>query len=259
MAAKRGGRSGKAPKTAAKRTRTPKPKPEPAKAAGPPSDPDPFGDKAFLEKMRREALTPRERRMGVTAKGEKLPPEDPDPPPTAPRGRGKRGAAAIPAVATAPEPPPLPKIGRPTVFRPDMLEQILKMGRQGYTVTEMAIGLGIAKKTLYLWLADPRMGEFHEAFELARDLSEAFHAADFRQNAGAPSMLYNSAGKAKFMALCFRDWRIADRVELSGPEGKPVAVAVKPDLTALTDDQLLAIEALGRTLHAGGGGMARAA
>ena len=232
MSAKRGGR--KAP---AKPASPPKKKAPPKAAATPPSD-DPFGDKEFLDRKRAEALTPREKRLGITAKGKKL--ED-EKPPTAP----KVTPVVVPPTPSATAPtaatPPRRKAGRPSIYDPAMCDRLIECGEQGMTKVEMAVALGINKDTLYAWASDPKKPEFNEAFVIACELSEAFHARDFRERCHLPSTLYNAAGKTQFMKTVFKDWRIPDKVTIEGnPDGPPVAVAMKPDLSKLSSEDLAA-------------------
>jgi hypothetical protein len=85
----------------------------------------------------------------------------------------------------------------------------------------------------------------------ARDLAEAHHAREYRQNAGKPKAIYDASAKAKFMGVCFTDWRETARVEVSGPDEGPIQIA-PVDLSKLSDDDLRALERLA------GGGLGRA-
>ncbi|NDC58212.1 MAG: hypothetical protein EBZ50_05180 [Alphaproteobacteria bacterium] len=215
MTAKRGGR--KAPAAAAPTPKTRKPR-KPATPATPPPD-DPFGDKEFLERKRVEALTPREKRLGITSKGEKLKDETPG-----------RSTAAPPPPSVEPSTPATPrrKAGRPSIYDPAMCDRLIECGEQGMTKIEMAVALGINRDTLYAWASDPKKPDFVEAFVIACELSEAFHARDFRERCHLPSTVYNAAGKTQFMKTVFKDWRVPDKVAVEGsPDGPPIKAEIK--------------------------------
>ena len=95
--------------------------------------------------------------------------------------------------------------GRPTLYRPEMCDRLIEMGRQGYTVVEMAVDLEITKSSLYKYVEDHE--EFSDAFTRAREMAESFHAKCFRENCGLPQAIFNANGYAKFMGICFKDWR----------------------------------------------------
>ena len=114
-------------------------------------------------------------------------------------------------------------IGRPTLYDPAMCDRIIEMGRDGYTVVEMAVDLNITKSSLYKYVEDHE--EFSDAFTRARELAESFHAKRFRENCGMPQAVFNANGYAKFMGICFKDWRDPTKVEVSGVEGGPVVFA----------------------------------
>jgi transposase-like protein len=114
-------------------------------------------------------------------------------------------------------------IGRPTLYQPEMGDRIIAMGAEGYTVVEMAVELGITKSSLYKYVEDHE--EFSDAFTRARELAEAFHAKNFRTQCGLPQAVFNANGYAKFMGICFKDWRDPTKVEVSGVEGGPVVFA----------------------------------
>lgn len=115
------------------------------------------------------------------------------------------------------------KTGRPTSYDPSMLDRLLAMGDEGQTVIEMAVNLGIGKSTLYRYVDDHE--EFRDAFTHARERAEAFHAKRFRECCGHPQAVFNANGYAKFMGICFKDWRDPTKIEVTGNEGGPLVIA----------------------------------
>lgn len=115
------------------------------------------------------------------------------------------------------------RVGRPTSYDPAMLARLIAMGKDGLTVIEMAVELGIAKSTLYKYVED--IDEFSDAFTRAREIAEAHHARNYRTQCGLPQSVFNASGYAKFMGTCFKDWREPSKIELSGADGVPLVIA----------------------------------
>lgn len=62
--------------------------------------------------------------------------------------------------------------GRPTDYRPEMCDDLLDMGRQGYSKHEMAAELGIAWSTFHNWMN--RHPEFLDAVKDATAAAQAW-------------------------------------------------------------------------------------
>ena len=94
--------------------------------------------------------------------------------------------------------------GRPTSYDPSYCERVIEMGREGYSVVEMAAEIGVGRNTLEtLWpAANP---EFREALTEAREASQAWweahhHAAGFRHVSGRSVVPLNGRTIPKGMA-----------------------------------------------------------
>lgn len=116
-------------------------------------------------------------------------------------------------------------IGRPTIYNPAYCDRVIELGKQGYSVVEMAADIGVARTTLETnWpAANP---EFLEAFTHAREQSQAWW-----ERAGRVGMLENNISApiwSRSMAARFpHDWREIKGTELTGKDGG--AIAVKAD------------------------------
>jgi len=78
----------------------------------------------------------------------------------------------------------LPK-GRPTDYREEYCEEIIKIGREGYHVYEMAEYFDVNSDTLYEWeKVHPR---FSDAFTRAREYSKAWMQRKVRNNLDNPN------------------------------------------------------------------------
>jgi hypothetical protein len=116
--------------------------------------------------------------------------------------------------------------GRPSKYEPDFCGRVIELGREGYSVVEMAAELGVHRETLETnWPAS--FPEFSEAFMQATQLSQAWWEGQGRKNLLlAPGQgTFNASVWSRSMAARFpRDWREKSGVELTGANGGPVAV-----------------------------------
>jgi hypothetical protein len=116
--------------------------------------------------------------------------------------------------------------GRPTDYRPEYCERVIAMGREGYSVVEMAAELECDRKTLErAWTeANP---EFLRAMTQARQLSQAWWERKGRECLimGQGQGTFNASVWSRSMAARFpEDWRENKGVELTGAGGGPVEV-----------------------------------
>jgi hypothetical protein len=111
--------------------------------------------------------------------------------------------------------------GRPTDYRPEYCESVIKWGMQGKSLTWMAAELGQSKQTLHNWMA--AHPEFFDAITRARAQSQKWW-----EDAGQNAMLmpgFNASVWAKSMAARFpEDWREKNETTVQGPNGGPVQV-----------------------------------
>ena len=113
--------------------------------------------------------------------------------------------------------------GRPTNYRPEYCERVIEMGREGFSVAQMASRLDTSKQTLLRWVdANP---EFRDAMEIARSHSQAWWEAMGQANLIMPkdSGTFQGSVWSRSMAARFPDdWRENKGVELTGANGGPI-------------------------------------
>lgn len=114
--------------------------------------------------------------------------------------------------------------GRPSEYRPEYCDRVIEMGRQGFSVVEMASTIGVSRNTLETtWpAAHP---EFLEALQLARECSQSWWEAVGRENLIMPkdAGTFQASVWSRSMAARFpRDWRENRGVELTGANGGPI-------------------------------------
>lgn len=73
-------------------------------------------------------------------------------------------------------------LGRPTSYKPEICDQLMVMGAQGFHIVEMAAALGVSVDTLYRWSKDPDKPDFSESFTRAKELSQAYYWRVGRDN-----------------------------------------------------------------------------
>lgn len=107
--------------------------------------------------------------------------------------------------------------GRPTDYRPEYCEQVVELGREGRSYTQIAARMDIAKSTLYLWMdAHP---EFSDAMTRARELAQCWF--EDKGQGGLETPGFNASLWAKQVSARFPDdYTERSKRELSGAEGK---------------------------------------
>jgi hypothetical protein len=111
-------------------------------------------------------------------------------------------------------------MGRPSSYDPAYCEKVIELGKQGMSVVEMAVSIGVSRATLETnWPAEHP--EFLEAFTHARECSQAWW-----ENTGRVGMISNTISApiwSRSMAARFpKDWREVKGTELTGKDGAPV-------------------------------------
>ena len=91
--------------------------------------------------------------------------------------------------------------GRPTDYRVEFCEQIIEMGKLGYSQTEMASEIGVSKQTFYSWRDTYK--EFLDAIQLARTHSQCWWERKGREDLNADK--FHSAVYNKRIAGMFPD------------------------------------------------------
>ena len=136
--------------------------------------------------------------------------------------------------------------GRPTKFRPDICESVVKLMAEGRSLDGCATLLGVHPDSLYEW--QRVHAEFSGAVRAGRTAATTFWEGRLLDIAKGGS------GNAQAIQWALRNrsrastgWNHAhSKVEVSGPDGGPVQqqVARTLDLTGLTDEELGVMEAL---------------
>lgn len=110
--------------------------------------------------------------------------------------------------------------GRPSTYDPAYCDRVIEMGKQGYSVVEMAAEIGVHRNTLETnWTA--AHPEFLEAFTHAMQCSQAWW-----ERAGRVGMIENNISApiwSRSMAARFpKDWREVKGSEITGKDGGPI-------------------------------------
>jgi hypothetical protein len=98
--------------------------------------------------------------------------------------------------------PPLPKVGRPTKYRPEMCERVIELGAQGKSKAQIARDLGIAWSNFQNWME--RHPEFQAAIKDAHRLALA-HWEDIGQRAPDMGRDFNAVAYIFQMKNRFRE------------------------------------------------------
>ena len=138
------------------------------------------------------------------------------------------------------KPEDLLKVGRPSGYKPEFCELVLKLGEQGKSFTQMAVATGYAKASLHGWR--DQYPEFATALTLALQKSQQWW--EEKAQAGLADRNFNAALWMKIAASRFRE-DYADRREVTGANGGPIQQSVTLrtlDVSELDDEQLDALE-----------------
>ena len=92
-------------------------------------------------------------------------------------------------------------VGRPTDYKQSFCARVIELGKQGYSITEMACDLDIVKNTLYVW--EKIYPEFKDALTRARQESQAWYEVQGRK--GLWEEGFNASTWAKQVSCRFPD------------------------------------------------------
>jgi hypothetical protein len=126
-------------------------------------------------------------------------------------------------------------MARPSVYDPLYCSKVIELGKQGCSVVEMAVEIGVSRNTLEAnWPAAHE--EFLQALTYARECSQAWW-----ERAGRVGMIENNISApiwSRSMAARFpRDWREIKGTELSGKDGGPIEQAISEVRRTIVDPQ----------------------
>lgn len=113
--------------------------------------------------------------------------------------------------------------GRPTDYSDDHCATVLRMGREGCSVVEMADEIGVHRDTLYEW--EKVYPDFSDAFTRARLASQAWWERQGRTNLTTQG--FNASLWSKNMGCRFKgEWTEKTELEHSGPNGGPIPTTI---------------------------------
>lgn len=130
------------------------------------------------------------------------------------------GEAAEQALGKEPEAPPepfikVPVFGRPTLYRPEFCEEVVRHGAEGLSRVQIAAELMVSRQTLHDW--EKAYPDFLDAMTRARDLSQAWFEKMGQRGLRLPTKEFNTALWAKQVSNRFReDYTDRKEVEHSG-------------------------------------------
>jgi transposase len=109
--------------------------------------------------------------------------------------------------------------GRPSAYKPDFCERVIKLGRQGKSFHQISAVLGVCFVTLNAWRE--KYPEFQAALTRSRDLAQAWWENEGQK--GIWSRDFNAQAYRLQMLNRFPEsWRDTQRLEHSGPNGGPI-------------------------------------
>ena len=116
--------------------------------------------------------------------------------------------------------------GRPSSYKPEYCEAVIEMGKQGFSVVEMAAEIGVGRTTLERdWTSDNP--EFSQALTHARECSQAWWESMGRTNLIMPPQTgqFQASVWSRSMAARFpKDWREKSETAHTGPDGGPLEI-----------------------------------
>lgn len=143
--------------------------------------------------------------------------------------------------------------GRRSLFTPQVADGIVLAIRAGVPMGVAAESQGVSDKTMYDWLRAGRgepskIDPSPEMLEQLRDFSERVAVARAEAHVMAVGTIRQAIAKGNWQAaLAWIKLRYpqhyAERMEVTGPGGGPIAMEIAQALEGLTEDELASIEA----------------
>lgn len=125
--------------------------------------------------------------------------------------------------------------GRPTDYDPAFCEDVIRLGRQGKSIEQIAYRLFVAVSTMYKWRDEHP--EFSEALALAKEHEQAYwedlaeqHIVETKEGPRLNATIWSRSMAARFP----KKYREQVKQEITGAEGAPLlqginVTFVKPD------------------------------
>lgn len=132
-------------------------------------------------------------------------------------------------------------MGRPSKYKPEYCDRAIMLGKEGYSMSEIAAEFEVDRASLIRWC------EEHEDFRTALRAAKTFEQAWFEREArmNMKNRDFNSNLWYRSAASRFRD-DYTERKEVSGPDGGAMKVetTTKLDTRMLDQDQREMLEAV---------------
>jgi hypothetical protein len=113
--------------------------------------------------------------------------------------------------------------GRPTLYDPAYCERVIEMGKQGKSLVQIAVSLGVVRQTVRNW--GDEHPEFLAALTRAREESQAWWEGMGQE--GLVMQGFNASLWGKNVSCRFPDdWTDKTKQELSGPDGGPIPTTI---------------------------------
>lgn|GEM_PF-2332992 len=113
------------------------------------------------------------------------------------------------------------KRGPKTKYRAEMCDEVIEYFKQGMSLTEVAVKIGVTRETVYQWIKSKP--EFSEAMTIGRELSQAWWEGKGRTN--LENKEFNHVCWFMNMKNRFhKDWKDKHEIGHSGPDGKPLTI-----------------------------------
>ena len=133
-----------------------------------------------------------------------------------------------------------PKVGRPTLYRPEYCAQVIEWGKLGKSRAWFAASLGTSRRVMLEWAS--LYPEFHNALEIATEFAQLWWEDAGQTGMQAPG--FNAAIWSRSMAARFpADWRESKEAKLVGHDGGAIKIDVQRiDVNNLPAQALDALE-----------------
>ena len=138
--------------------------------------------------------------------------------------------------------PPVTFRGRPSTYDPQFCDEVINVGKEGGSNTEMAVTLGLSIDTFYRWIQQHE--DFAEAVNLAEQLSMIWWEKAQRNGMMGKIPGFNATAMIFGMKNRFpRHYRDIRTNEMTGFGGGAIQIESKAkELNQLSDEQLEALE-----------------
>ena len=133
-------------------------------------------------------------------------------------------------------------VGRPTKYKPEYCEEVIRLGKEGKSIAQMAAFFDVDKASVFRWAEES--DDFRTALARARVHSQNWWEDKAQQNLASRD--FNAQLWLKSVASRFRDdYTERTQTEITGKDGGAVKVETKTiDSRALTPEQREALRSI---------------